>query len=146
MGPPRPVPSPERPATGKLRTDSTYDWREVGGNVTRPALVRWFDPVHRAIFVVRSHTSSLLAHHISLQLGLSGSAARKATDRSSKIGRLTTRAGESAKTLQSGQILRRSIRRRVDDGGGQGGQDSRKRTKSLRPPAGQALALASSEW
>src|SRR6266571_7946931 len=38
MGPPRPVPLPERPPRGKLRTDSTYDWREIGEQVsgTRP--------------------------------------------------------------------------------------------------------------
>src|SRR5438552_18716451 len=34
-GPPRPVPLPERPPQGKLRTDSTYDWREIGEQVTR---------------------------------------------------------------------------------------------------------------
>jgi hypothetical protein len=33
-GPPRPVPLPERPPQGKLRTDSTYDWREIGEQVT----------------------------------------------------------------------------------------------------------------
>jgi protein-S-isoprenylcysteine O-methyltransferase Ste14 len=33
MGPPRPVPLPERPPRGKLRTDSTYDWREIGEQV-----------------------------------------------------------------------------------------------------------------
>ncbi len=33
-GPPRPVPLPERPPEGKLRTDSTYDWREIGEQVT----------------------------------------------------------------------------------------------------------------
>ena len=33
-GPPRPVPSPERPPEGKLRTDSTYDRRETGEQVT----------------------------------------------------------------------------------------------------------------
>jgi putative transposase len=32
-GPPRPVPLPERPPQGKLRTDSTYDWREIGEQV-----------------------------------------------------------------------------------------------------------------
>jgi hypothetical protein len=26
---------PERPPQGKLRTDSTYDWREIGEQVTR---------------------------------------------------------------------------------------------------------------
>ena len=34
MGPPRPVPLPERPSRGKLRTDSTYDWRKIGEQVT----------------------------------------------------------------------------------------------------------------
>jgi hypothetical protein len=34
MGPPRPAPLPERPPKGKLRTDSTYDWREVGEQAT----------------------------------------------------------------------------------------------------------------
>src|SRR6266536_3216879 len=34
MGPPRPVPLPKRQPRGKLRTDSTYDWREIGEQVT----------------------------------------------------------------------------------------------------------------
>ena len=33
-GPPRPVPLPERPPQGKLRTDLTYDWREIGEQVS----------------------------------------------------------------------------------------------------------------
>src|SRR6185312_13974180 len=39
-GPPRPVPLPERPPQGKLRTDSTYDWREIGEQVTQIAFCR----------------------------------------------------------------------------------------------------------
>lgn len=38
MGPPRPAPLPERPPKGKLRTDSTYDWREVGEQATLRAV------------------------------------------------------------------------------------------------------------
>lgn len=34
MGPPRPVPLPERPPRRKLRTDSTYDWKEIREQVT----------------------------------------------------------------------------------------------------------------
>ena len=34
MGPPRPGSLPERPPRGKLRTDSTYDWMEIGEQVT----------------------------------------------------------------------------------------------------------------
>jgi hypothetical protein len=38
MGPSRPVPLPERPPQGKLRADLTYDWREVGEQVTAKIL------------------------------------------------------------------------------------------------------------
>src|SRR4029077_9205850 len=34
VGPPRPGPLLNRPARGKMRTDSTYDWREIGEQVT----------------------------------------------------------------------------------------------------------------
>ncbi len=52
-GPPPPVPLPERPAEGKLRTDSTYDWREIGEQVTgyrrAIAATRCHIPRHRLI-------------------------------------------------------------------------------------------------
>src|ERR1700738_4464052 len=39
VGPPRPGPLLNRPARGKMRTDSTYDWREIGEQVNRVLLV-----------------------------------------------------------------------------------------------------------
>src|SRR5579863_1940560 len=39
LGPPRPVPLPERPPRGKLKPDSTYDWRAIGEQVISAALM-----------------------------------------------------------------------------------------------------------
>src|SRR4029077_9212210 len=38
VGPPRPGPLLNRPARGKMRTDSTYDWREIGEQVTKVSI------------------------------------------------------------------------------------------------------------
>ena len=61
-GPPRPVPLPERPPEGKLRTDSTYDWREIGEQVTlRPENARYSKTPRPEwqIWVIRRHAAAL---------------------------------------------------------------------------------------
>src|SRR6266403_2275203 len=38
VGPPRPGPLPKCPSMGKMTTDSTYEWRKIGEQVTGGAL------------------------------------------------------------------------------------------------------------
>src|SRR6266404_4983999 len=46
VGPPRPGPLPKCPSVGKMTTDSTYEWRKIGAQVTDHNRARNINPMH----------------------------------------------------------------------------------------------------
>src|SRR6266704_6296519 len=110
MGPPRPVPLPERPPRGKLRTDSTYDWREIGEQVTgltqRPGASSYFASRDRGkgergcpagLRLTWGIGRRIATGHLAAGLRRRGRLGRSNSPRDGQISRLEWKSGDGCK-------------------------------------------------